>query len=47
MKKKLTLKLTLKKEALKNLTPAELGHVAGGTGNAVPDTILSAQCNSR
>ncbi len=36
-------KLILKKEALKNLTPAELAHVAGGTSNDVPTTL----CNSK
>ncbi len=39
-------KLILKKEALKNLTPAELDHVAGGGSNIAPDTTLTAMCNS-
>ncbi len=38
-------KLILKKEALKNLTPAELDHVAGGASNVALDTTLTAQCN--
>jgi hypothetical protein len=38
-------KLTLKKEALKNLTPAQLDHVAGGASYVAPDTTVSSQCN--
>jgi hypothetical protein len=39
-------KLILKKEALKNLTPAELDHVAGGVINIAPADALTAMCNS-
>jgi hypothetical protein len=39
-------KLVLKKEALKNLTPAELDHVAGGASNIVPNDVPTTLCNS-
>jgi hypothetical protein len=39
-------KLILKKEALKNLTPVELDHVAGGVINIAPNDVLSVPCNS-